>query len=488
MKKILVLALGLVCGASPLLAAPAPADTQLHDRTLDALSGDGSAQLVRAPARRLSDAGGELVPELALRLGYDELATLSPADGLALRTAERESSAALAADSYFTPLSARFSLDGHTLAFAAGSGGTLRALRWQAGSPPEALVPDGSAWLSGVSAVSDDGKVVAGWLLRTRQSLAQGFVWRQGQGLTVLDAALSLPRAISADGRTLAGTGLDGTLGQLRQDALLEQFASEDPLGGNKAIADWALVAASDDGQRLAGYVKRADRPLWQGFLWDRETGFVESPHPPLFDAKAAAPARSAVELAVLKAYGLGEANRLGALRKHAWRWQDGKAEILKKDAELEAMSRDGKTFIVRDGKGALLEIGPRGERALAPLLPADLQGELALRAISTDGQRLWLRDEAGRSVQLLDGQVLAPTVAETRAQPAAFSADGRTVAGIYVNDPAGVRPVLRWEGGRVDARSCRSGSSSYGLVFLSGDGKTLAVSHPDTFCLFQAW
>ncbi|MXR36878.1 hypothetical protein [Craterilacuibacter sinensis] len=488
MKKSLILALGLACAAPPLLAAPAPSYIQLTDRTLDALSADGSAQLVRSPASRLSDAGGELVPELVLRLGYDELATLSPAGGLALRKGERESSAGLPADSYFTPLSARFSADGRTLAFAAGSGGTLRALRWQAGSLPEALVPDGSAWLSGVSAISDDGQVIAGWLLRDRNSLPQGFVWRQGKGLAVLDAQLNLPRAISADGRTLAGTGLDGTLGQLRQSALVEQFASEDPLGGNKAIADWALVGASDDGQRLAGYVKRADKPLWQGFLWDRDAGFVESPQPPLFDAKAGAPEVAAAERAVLKAYALGDANRLGALRKHAWQWQDGKMQVLKKDAELEAMSRDGKTFVVRDGKGALVEIGSRGERALASLLPADLQGELALRAISADGRRMWLRDEAGRSVQLLDGQALAPTVAATRAQPAAFSADARTVAGIYVNDPAGVRPVLRWDGARVDARSCRSGGSSYGLVFLSADGNTLAVSHPDSFCLFKEW
>ena len=481
MKNAVALALGLALAPLPAFAAPA-ATERVAGRTLDALSADGTSLLVRAPGERLDDAGADLSALLGELLPDEAHSVLSPASGLAIRHAGQDTPLGQPDDSYFAPLSARLSADGRVLAVSAGHGGALKALRLRVGEAPTQLVPDAQARYSGVSAVSDDGRVVAGWLLKDARALPTGFVWREGTGLTVLPAPLSLPREISADGRVVAGTAYIGSPGQLRQAALLAQFAAEDPLGGNAAIADWALFGASDDGRRLAGFVKRADKKLWQGFLWDRDAGFVNTPVPPVFDVARGAPALSDVERAVLSAYGLSGADRIGALRKQAWRWADGKAEVVQDQAELAGMSRDGRVLIVRVSGGALLQVTGGSTRKVT--VPG-AQGLLEVRAVSRDGRRIWLRDEAGVSTALDDGTPAPATRAGALAQPAAFSADARTVAGIYLNDPAGVRPVLRWQDGPAAARQCDFGGPGAGLVFMSADGGTLAVSQPDGYCVF---
>ncbi|NDV13705.1 hypothetical protein [Crenobacter caeni] len=481
MKKAVALALSLALTPLPVFAAPSPAE-RVAGRTLDAISADGTSLLLRAPGQRLDDAGADLSALLGERLPEELHAILTPARGLAIRHAGQETPLGLPDDSYFAPLTARLSADGRVLAVSAGHGGALKALRVRVGEAPTQLVPDAQARYSGVSGVSDDGRVVAGWLLKDTHSLPKGFVWREGAGLTVLPVPLSLPRAISADGRVLAGTAYIGSPGQLRQASLIGQFAAEDPLGGNAAIADWALVGASDDGRRLAGFVKRADKKLWQGFLWDRDAGFIDTPTPPVFDVARGAPPQADVERAVLANYGLTDADRIGALRRQAWRWADGKAEVLQDQATLAGMSRDGQVFIVRTADGALLQMpGAAGQ----PLAFPGAQGALEVRAVSSDGRRIWLRDEAGASAMLDNGKAAPASRTAAFAQPAAFSADARTVAGIYLHDPAGVRPALRWQGDRVDARECRFGGASAGLVFLSADGGTLAASQPDGYCVF---
>ncbi len=485
--------------AAPVALAAAPSEpTRIEHRYLEQLSYTGTTQLVRALDAELVQGDGEVIDSLKLYFSEYSLWNLQAAAGLALRSDNREDLVPLPAGSYFTSTHTRLSKDGRILALAAGKGGQLDALRWQRGGKLERLVPAAQAWRSGVSDMSADGKTITGWLLADKNALPRGFVWTEQHGFSLLPETLSVPLAISADGTTLVGDSYRGTLAMLRQRMAVQTFENEAPLADNPRIKRWEIVGVSDSGRRLAGFVQLANAPVWQGFLWDAESGFVTQAKPAVLRHKGkGTPDLAAFSRRVLAVAGMSEAQRLQFLQTDALRWHVTEGlSTLQANASVAGLSRDGSTTLLHahsgNGQHPLWQLTKSGTVNLNKAVGND-DAYLNLLALSEDGRRMWLtvnNDSGSHTVLLEDARLPAFPPALSVIAPQVFSADARRMAGGGYDTEQGY-PTLHWTMGTATPQqlNCPGEDRSSSRYVLSGDGKVVGAGQYDNglahICLF---
>ncbi|GGY11867.1 hypothetical protein [Paludibacterium paludis] len=500
MSKPLILIAALAAAFSFSAATAAPVQPQrIEGRVAEALSFTGETLLVRSSKGELVESDMAVINSLKLRFPEYDLWEIQSAAGLALRSGDREDPVPLPAGSYAALTRARLSDDGRVLALAAGAGGRLDALRWQRGGQPERLVPEDRAWRSGVSDMSADGKTVTGWLLASEDSLPQGFIWTADKGFSLLPEPLSVPLAISADGRTVAGDHYRGTLQMLAQRDALMRFDAESGLGENEGVKHWETLAVSGDGRRVAGYVELARSRTWQGFVWDTEKGFVNPAKPPVLRHKGKGmPDLAAFGRRVLAAAGMSDADRVQFVQTDVVRWTaDEGAKQIQPDAAFAGLSRDGRSLFLhpldqKDRLPPLWQLDANGKHDLNQAVGSDTV-YLTIRAVSPDGSRMWLNGSKGNADHILlveNGGLLAFTPAVASIEPQAFSRDAGTVAGFSRIEEPGY-PSIRWRAGDASPRlmRCPGDEQDTSRHLISGDGKVIAAGQYDNgknhICLF---
>ncbi|NHQ86478.1 hypothetical protein HA050_10165 [Iodobacter sp. HSC-16F04] len=350
-KKTLLAALLLAAAPASYAAesVKTAAVRKIDNRLIERLSADGSVLLVRKNGAELQQSDAEILEQLTTRMPDTSFWALQPARGLALYNGGKETPLPLPAGAYFTADATRLSADGQVVALGAGVGGSMEALRWQAGGQLERLVP--KAWRSGVADMSDDGNTIVGWLLADEQALPQSFIWTASSGFSLLPEGMSTPRAISADGKQVLGDRYRGSMKQLIQRAAHTFFEQQTPFEDLENAGSWEVVGISADARQLAGFieVKGGDTPLRQSFLWDKEAGFVEE-NPPLL-LRGGKPDLDAFRQAILSKNKMGEAERFSFMQNDAVLWKaDQGLAVLQAETNATGMSRDGSTLFVSGG------------------------------------------------------------------------------------------------------------------------------------------
>lgn len=150
--------------------------------------------------------------------------------------------------------------DGSVIVGSFISSGSTRAFLWTQGGGMQTLGVLAGHWMSGASAVSDDGSTVVGNSILDGNhpaSTSHAFLWRAGSGMTSLSQSLidlgvdlsgwtvlRSAQGVSADGRYVVGYGVHNGLDR----AFLADLG---PRGGSTCPAD-LLVDGEVDGKDLA--------------------------------------------------------------------------------------------------------------------------------------------------------------------------------------------------------------------------------------------
>lgn len=496
---------------SAVWAAPQPPDAAtvveavdgvLQDRQVQLLSYDGSVQLLNSPGNNAPQSPGVVSLANALRtlLPLHDQWVLNGAEQLALRAQGKEIKLGLPAGSYYVPSTARLSDDGAVLALAAGHNGQLQALRWQKTQGLQPLIPAGKAQLSGVSDMSDDGRTIIGWYQATPSALSRGFIWTEAEGFTPLPTMLTEPVFTSRDGKVVLGEHYRATLTSLQQNQQVQAFINSMPFDGQDEFGYYEVVAVSQDGQRIAGYVAHTAEPVWQPFLWVTDNGFVDLEGAGLLEKapNGAEPDFADFRQRIMKAAEMSAAEAFSPLSTQAVLWQAGKGVELLEGMESSAgLSRDGKQAFAYSAPTAghsfempkLWRFNAQGRKNLHDVV-AEPDVYLPIHGVSEEGSRVWLSvngDTESRTVLLLDGALHEMPTEPEELVLGGTSRDATTSV-LFVQDLAQGYPIMMLRDNQLSpvGNKCTAGDAALLTEYLkiSGNGKVIAINKENSACV----
>lgn len=477
-------------------------DSMLQNRRVQLLSFEGTVQLIHQPDDSMPQSTEVIALWNTLRtlLPLHDQWTLLGADHLAIRTQGQETKLGLPTGSYYVPSTARLSADGAVLALSAGQNGQLQALRWQKETGLQPLIPSGKAHLSGVSDMSDDGQTITGWYLADPSSLARGFIWTQAHGFSPLPATLNEPVFISGDGKVVLGEHYQATLKSLQQNQIVQAFANNMPFDGQDEFGDYQIVAVSQDGKRIAGYVAHTAEPIWQPFLWESDSGFADLESAGLLEKspEGGEPDFAAFSQRIMKAAGMSTAESFTPVSTQAVLWRAGKGEQVLTGMESSAgLSRDGQQAFAYSAPSVdnplempqLWRFNAQGRKNLQDVI-AEPDVYAQVKGISADGSRVWLfisADNGSRTVLLL-GDTLHEIPSDSETLVLGGTNRDATIAALYAQQLEQGYPIMLLRDNKLSAvgGKCQGGEAALLTQYLtlSGNGKVIAVNKENSACL----
>lgn len=311
-------------------------------------------------------------------------------------------------------------------------------------------------------ALSDDGHTGAGGLIG---GTSGGFRWREGEPVQVLPGAMSV-RAISASGRYVAGSSLDGALREVATWWDADGVAH--PVGG-LAAADarggvLSVAYGVTDQPRMAGTAVDTSRDS-TAFLWTRDEGLRA------LGSGGTSSGASGISSDGRRVFGWSErdSTRQGVL------WQQGRmcCAVDAAPSEITGANRAASLLLGMTGEGQPFRWMPDADAShesiaaddAARFVAASDDSRVLAGASGSGAQRVAVVATDARGVERLDAYLAAERIAVpqgwTLMAATAVSADGHRLGGFGLKDGRFDSFVIDLPSSKGDAAARTNGAAA---------------------------